>query len=411
VADDARSAIVTSLEMEAPAAEIGGSRSEPIIAGVSCSTSLDAVQSDWLRLQATGAATPYQSFDWCRAWCEAMAETGGAGGLEFEPMIVTLRDPRGRALGILPLGVRRRRGLAVASFLGGKHANLAMGLFDPRAAARLAADDLLTALRQAATLLGVDLYRLERQPLAWHGAPNPLALLPRQPSPDSAWRAALARDGEATLKALLSRERRKKLRSKERKLAELGDVEYLEARDPGQAAAILDAFLAQKAERFRRMGIDDPFAGPSIRRFLSRAAAPAGERPPALSLFALAVDGRIASVFGGAGLGPRFSGMFMSYDEDARLARSSPGELLLAHVIRRACARGYPIFDLGAGDAPYKRDYCPEREPLFDSLLPMTAKGRAGAWALSAALTLKRAAKRSELVSAGLARLRRARAR
>ncbi len=364
------------------------------------------VAPHWLRLQAAGLATPYQTFDWSRIWCESMAATEG-----FTPMLVSCRNARGLTVGLLPLGATRWAGLRVASFLGGKHSNFNMGVFDHESLAALTAPALLTLLRAAALEHRIDLYRFENQPFAWAGQPNPMALLPHRPSASSAWKLTLGPDGDATLRGLMSYERGKKLRRKERKLAELGAVRYLEAGSRAEAAQILEAFLAQKGAWFRQQGIADPFLDPSVRAFLRAGADPTGERPAPLSLFALMVGGRVASVLGGAVHAGRFAGMFSSYDSDPEIARSSPGDLLATHVIRTLCGRGFATFDLGVGDADYKKDYCPEEVKLFDSLVPMTAKGRAAAMGLSTALSMKAAAKRSPLASRAIGELRRLGAR
>ena len=395
---------MTIAHIELPGAAAPRANAACPAAEVDCASDFAAIEPHWLRLQQEGLCTPYQTCAWSRAWCEAMARPQG-----LEPMLVSCRDRSGRVVAILPLGLARRGGLRIASFLGGKHSNLNMAVFDRDAMARLDAPSLAAILREAARRRGVDLYRFEDQPFAFAGRPNPMALLPRQSSPSSAWRTALLADADATVRALISYEHGKKLRRKERKLGETGSVAYREARDAGEAAAILGAFFAQKAAKLGQLGIADPFAGPDIRAFL-RAAANPSAGCQAVSLFALTVGDRVASVFGGAAHGGRFSGMFTSYDPDPALSRNSPGDLLLLHVVRTLCGRGFAVFDLGVGDADYKKDWCPDEEPLFDSLLAMTAKGRAGALAFSTALALKGAAKRSPLATSVFQRLRRLRA-
>jgi CelD/BcsL family acetyltransferase involved in cellulose biosynthesis len=61
-------------------------------------------------------------------------------------------------------------------------------------------------------------------------------------------------------------------------------------------------------------------------------------------------------------------GLFNSFDADAEIALSNPGEILLAHVLRDACARKIAAFDLGLGDARYKMTFCDEIETMADAL-------------------------------------------
>lgn len=379
-------------------------RNRSPIARVECSSDFATLAPHWLTLQAQGVATPYQTFDWARCW----AETAGAS-LGVEPMLVAGSDQRGRVVAILPFGVHRRAGLTIASFLGGKHANLNLGLFDRTVMGRMRRVDVELLLRQAAGLRGVDVFKLEQQPLTFAGVANPMALLPRQPSSSSCWRTTLGGDAEALIRRLRSGESLKKLRSKARKLGEFGPVSHFEAQGEAEIDALLAAFLSQKAVQFAKLGVADPFADPAIQAFLRAASRPSSGRRAPVTLVALKAGERITAVFGSVTHRGRRSGMFISYDADPDLARHSPGDLLLLEVLRSSCAAGLSIFDLGAGDGAYKKECCPEEEPLFDTLVPMTTRGSVAVLALYSALAAKRAAKASPLASRAVERLRKLR--
>ncbi len=363
---------------------------------------LGQIAPQWRALQANGLTTPYQTCDWVRAWSDAHVEPLG-----LRLVTVTCHDARGRAIALLPLCSTTRGGVRIARFVGGKHANMNMGLYEPTAMLSLSAEDLRFVLRNVAERHRIDLYHFENQPRHWLGMANPMALLPHQSSPSSAWMTGLVADGEEMIRGLMSSESRKKLRHKERKLGEFGAVSYLEARNVAEVESILGAFYQQKAERFKGLGISDPFSSGEVRAFL-KAAATQGlmDAAPAVSLFAMKVGERIVSVFGGAIHQGRFSGMFTSFDCDPAMARYSPGDLLLLHLIKSMCARGLTAFDLGTGDAAYKTDYCKVEEPLFDSFLPVTMKGQAIATAMRSTQSLKRILKKSGFASSLLARVR-----
>ncbi len=212
------------------------------------------------------------------------------------------------------------------------------------------------------------------------------------------------------IRELRSSESLKKLRAKARKLGEIGPLEFVQARDPECVRMLLAAFLAQKGDQFRRMGVSDPYEDPGIHPFLERVMQPREGRGAPVSLWALKAGDRVTAVFAAATHAGRRTGMFMSYDPDPAVARCSPGELLLQHVIRESCQDGLENFDLGTGDGPYKRDYCPIRKPLFYSVLPMTAKGQVAAFALSSALMAKSALQQSPVAVRSIERLRRAKA-
>jgi CelD/BcsL family acetyltransferase involved in cellulose biosynthesis len=80
-------------------------------------------------------------------------------------------------------------------------------------------------------------------------------------------------------------------------------------------------------------------------------------------------------------------------------------------LVRRCCERGLATFDLGIGEARYKSLFCGDVEPLFDSFLPLTAKGRLLGFALRLSAAAKRAVKQRRPLWALVGRLRRWRAR
>ncbi len=356
-----------------------------------------AVVDAWRGLAAVAPASPYQSPDWLLPWIETVgAETG------LEPLIVLARNGEGRAVALLPLGLRRRGGVGIASFLGAKDSNFNMGLFAPGPAwTGGAVRDLLV---DAAVAAGIDLFALRNQPHEWQGAANPLAALPHQPSPSFAYKATLAADPELFLRGRLSRDTRKKVRQKANRLRALGPVSLAESRTPGDAAELLDAFVAQRRARNAASGIAvDELSG--LRRFLDRSVGADGP----IKFYGLRCGDRIVATLAGTGAGGRFCGMLTSFDADPETARTSPGELLLSEVMKLHCSAGYATFDLGIGEARYKESYCPEVQPLFDSLVGVTPRGRLFARAEAARLQLKRAVKQSRWAWALARRLRRLR--
>ena len=200
----------------------------------------------------------------------------------------------------------------------------------------------------------------------------------------------LAADGEAFLAARLSADARKKLRKKEKRLAAMGALRAFRAANADEAdkfsTPISRTRTAAPAIPLRRR--TSPRRAPFIGRWRSGA----GAAPP-IELHALALDGKIIAVLGAGRNGGRLQGMFISYDPDPDIARSSPGELLLCAVLRDACARNLSSFDLGVGDARYKTTFCDESERLAEALYAPTWAGRLAAPFFALASTAKAAIK------------------
>ena len=347
---------------------------------------LSAAEPLWRRLEAEATlGTPYQRFDFMAPWQRHVGSRAG-----ITPLIVIASDPAGRPLMLLPLGLRRFGPLGIAGFLGGKHVNFNLALWRRETLAAIGPGEIAAVLDRLAATGGIDLLALANQPLTWDGCANPLALLPHQPSPSFGWRGALAADFATLAASRFNGTARKKLRKKERSLAAHGPLRCWQAASADEARRVIDVFFEQKAARMRERGIADVFAAPGMREFITTAATERlADGRPAIELHVLAVGERILAVFGGVADDRRFSGMFNSITR-CPLAHESPGELLLIDLVRHCCARGLATFDLGVGEADYKRTLCSEPEPLVDSIVPLTTRGRAAA----ALWRLKIAAKR-----------------
>lgn len=362
---------------------------------LSVSADIAALARDWRDFETRALVTPYQAYGWVRPYVETV---GAAHGMEFRYAL--LRDAQGALLALLPLVLTRRSGVRFAEFIGGKHANYHMGLYEPRFAASLDADSARQMLAEIGQAIGgLDAFVFVNQPLSWQGTDNPLARLASSPSPSLAYKLALIPgEPEATLKRSMSRHAQKKMNNKRNRFAELGNSRLVRATQPQEIARLIDAFLAQKADRFQAMKAPNPFADPAVRRFLDSGAQPGDGHAPTLELYALELDGSPVATYVGAVQDGRFSGMATSFDMESPAARNSPGEILLVDLIKLKCREGFTAFDLGVGEARYKTTICDGQDELVDSFLPVTAKGRAFAALSRAKRTLKRRIKQSPLL-------------
>jgi CelD/BcsL family acetyltransferase involved in cellulose biosynthesis len=351
-------------------------------------TGLDAAEAAWRALEEHGHVTPYQRFDWVSAFARHAMDGAAL-------RVVTFRASCGRPMAVLPFALWRWRGITLAAFVGGKHANFHMGVYAKGAMAGLTAADARAMLEACARALGgVDAFMLTNQPVAWDGARNPLALLEARPSPSQAFKLALSGDGDATIRKAMSRHARKKHKTKRARFLEMGPSRHFIARSDADKERILEAFLRQKSQRFSAMGVHDPFQHPGIRAFL-RCASGLDGQAEALELAALELNGVLIATYVGAVSQGRFSGMATSFEPDPGVIKVSPGELLLVDLIRQQCAAGRSCFDLGVGEARYKTTICEQTEELVDSFVAMSGRGQIVAAVLRLAQRAKGAVKRS----------------
>ena len=385
------------------------SRSEPAIDGriarVEVFDDFTVAEPHWRALEhATNLSTPYQTFDFLRLWHRHVGMTLGV-----TPFIVAGFNAAGTPLFVWPFGRRQFGGLWVVEFLGGKHANFNMALWQRDVAAHISADDLRGVLAHLGAQ--ADIVLLSNQPLTWAGTTNPFALLPQQPSASFGFSGALVPDFEALFRARTNAAARKKMRKKGRTLAGYGDVRFARASEAAEIRQVLDAFFKQKAARMRAIGVADAFAAADVRRFVEAACTlPTNEGMPLIELYSLSVDDIVVATMGGIAGSGRFCAMFNSI-LPGRYAIESPGEQLIVSLVRQCCERGFNTFDLGIGEAHYKGLFCGDAEPLFDSYWPLSATGRRVAFAFSLAGSAKRAIKQYPALWSLIRAMRRLRAR
>lgn len=347
----------------------------PAFATVEIHRDLDAAAPAWLELLANALATGYQTPAFLKAWVDHVAAEEGV-----EPLIAIARDEQGRPVALLPFGVSRACGVRVAGFLGGTHVNYNVPVIRLDRLDSFDRTETHRLLRATARAGGVDVFALVNQPAQWQGARNPFAVLPAQPSPDPAFSGPLAADFATHFATAFSVNTRSKQRRKLRRIQDMGDARLFRATTAEERSALIDVYLRQKREQLAARGIASVFDKPGVRDFLLAATGATGG-PAAVDLYGFSLNGEVLAVAGALPRGDRLSCMVNSFG-GGEAAKYSPGELLLTFVVEDAIGRGFRAFDLGAGNAPYKLTYCPNVEELADTVIGVTAKGRAAAWAL-----------------------------
>lgn len=378
-------------------------RRDQAFATVEIHRDIAAIAAAWSSLLPVALSSPYQNPDFLRAWADHAGAAEGA-----KPLIAIARDASGEPTAILPLCATSCFGVRIARFLGGSHVNYNMAVIRRDALDAFAGGEAARLFALTARIAGIDAYVLVNQPVAWMGTPNPLASLPRQPSTDCAFSGPLAASLEEHFTLHMSSKQRSNHRRKMRRFEERGTPRFFRAETQVERRRLLEAFLAQKAAQLSARGIGDAFARPGVRAFLDEACGLTAA-PPTVDLYGFEMDGEVVAVTGAISSGSRHSGMFNSITSGEH-AKYSPGEILMNFVVEEQIRRGLSSFDLGVGAATYKKLFCPDAEPLFDSIFGVTLKGRATAMALSGAAALKARIKADPRAYGMIEKIRKARA-
>jgi len=379
-------------------------RSPIAVARIEIFRDFASAEPTWRALeQSDSVCSPYQSRRWVELWHRHVSPHDAT-----TPFLVAGFDADDQPLFLWPLGRGRLGPFAVAAFFGGKHATLNVALWRRDTADAMTVQAMQQVLRRVAQAApDIDFVLLHNQPESWNGAANPFALLPRQRSTEENFVLPLGLPGAQIIEREISSSMRGRLRNKERKLARLPGYRYVRASTPDEVAFQLDSFFAQKAGKLEALGINNTFAQAGVEDFV-RAACLEGlsEGKPVIELHALEGDGEMLALFSGVHDNWRFTSNFNSHTASEH-SRHSPGLILLQHVVNDCADRGFAGFDIGPGEARYKSFFCKHPEPIFDSLLPLSARARVADVPMRALFGLKSTIKHSPVLWPVAAFLRR----
>jgi CelD/BcsL family acetyltransferase involved in cellulose biosynthesis len=347
------------------------------IASVDIIGDLVRAKATWHELEVEQHfSTPYQRFDFLSHWQRHVGEREG-----LQPFIVIACDIERRPLLLLPLALEHKHGVRTASFMGGKHTTFNMALWNRDFAADATALDvnaLISAIRQHAQ---ADVLALARQPVRWRDLPNPMALLPNQASANDCPLMPIVPDEPPTTR--ISSSFRRRLKGKERKLQALSGYRYHLATTDTEITRLLDWFFHIKPLRMAEQKLPDVFAEPGVEDFIRGACMmPLANGGRAIDIHALECDDEVIAIFAGVADGYRFSMMFNTYTMSDN-SRHSPGLILMRNIVDHYAESGYRALDLGIGSDGYKRLFCKSDEPIFDSFIPLSSRGKIAASTMS----------------------------
>jgi CelD/BcsL family acetyltransferase involved in cellulose biosynthesis len=371
------------------------------IARVDILADLGHAEPVWRHLEDPAQfSTPYQRFDLLATWQMQVGARENSS-----PFIVIGYDGEGRPLLLLPLALEHKHGVRIASFMGGKHTTFNMALWDKDFAKDAASADLAALLSGVRERSAADVLSLTQQPKRWRDISNPFANLPMQSSVNDCPVLTMVPGAAPTDR--IGNSFRRRLKSKERKLQSLGYRYHVVGTEP-DITRLLDWFFRVKPLRMAEQRLPNVFAEPGVENFIRGAClARLAGGSHAIDLHALECDEEVIALFAGVADVDRFSMMFNTYTMSDR-SRYSPGLILMRNIIDHYGERGYRALDLGIGSDDYKRLFCKGDEPIFDSFIPLSSRGKLAVVAMSGANRAKRLVKRNQTLLRLAQRLRRA---
>jgi CelD/BcsL family acetyltransferase involved in cellulose biosynthesis len=326
---------------------------------------IEALASPWEELADRTGAPPFMRPGWMAAWSKAF----GTG----TPLIVTVRH-KGRLTGVLPL--ERRSGALYA--LANHHSPLYRPVAQDATTVRALADRALGEVSRRLELFLVDdqhdLTAAMLEALVTTGCRSHTRIVRRTPFliPDAGWEGVLSS---------LSRQDRKELRRRRRRLEEVGPVELETIRDRAGLERTFDELLVLEDSGWKAARGTAIASQPETREFYREVATWAADRG-LLMLFFLTVGGRRIAVdlcLEAAGVRYMLKGGF-----DPEFASVSPGNVLLEANLAHGVESGLKRIELGGGSDAYKLRWTRATHPFSEvQIFSPSAAGR-GAWLVQA---------------------------
>lgn len=265
--------------------------------------------------------------------------------------------------------------------------------------------DLLARIGREAG--GIDILSLLNQPAQWQDKPNAMLALGRSPGASNLYTATIGPTPVPYIEHRLATKRRSNIKRGIRRLVELhGPVRVVRVGDAATLDKVHAAFLEQRALRFEEMGIRNIFAEPGFMRFFRQLAIDSfDEERPALTLHALYAGDEILATCWGAMAGNHYS-QYINSTAAGPAAKYSLMAVLIAEVMDDLTQSGIITFDMGLGDFEYKVEWT-EPEPVFHSVIALTARGRIAARLLEQRAAIKRVIKQTPALWSAARALRR----
>jgi CelD/BcsL family acetyltransferase involved in cellulose biosynthesis len=335
---------------------------------------LAAIEQDWRAFEQAADGTVFQSFDWLSVWQRHIGSLSGV-----VPAVVTGRDDRGRLLFLLPLGIETQSFARRLTWLGTALCDYNGPLLAPDFGERVSPPDFTRLWNEALDRLqshprlGFDVVDLDKMQDTVGPQKNPFMALGAWPHADNAYATELSGDWEKFYFAKRSSATRRRDRTKRKKLAEFGEVRFVNPDNVDDLAATLAALIEQKSQSFAAMGVGNIFDLPGHHAFYDTLATdPALRNVVHVSRFDVGPQCAAANL--GLVFRGRYYHLLASYD-GGELSKYGPGAAHMHDLMRAAIGRGCNAFDFTIGDERYKAEWCDGRITLYDHVQAVTLRG------------------------------------
>ena len=364
---------------------------------------LAEIESDWRAFERHADCTVFQTYGWMSAWQRNVGVRKGT-----TPIVVLGRDAGGELLFIVPLAIEARSFVRRLTWLATDLCDYNAPLLAPDFSRRINPAcflelwcELVERL-QSHPAYRYDLIRFEKMPEKVGGQANPMLGFPVTLNPSNAYQTQLGGDWETFYAAKRSSATRRRDRTKRKKLAEFGEVKFVNPASAEDVAASFEVLMQQKTLQFARMGVPNIFARLGYPEFYREVAA---TTQGLVHISRVDVGVMPAAVNYGLTFRGCYYHVLASYT-DHEMSKYGPGAAHLHDLMSYAIKQGCQMFDFTIGDERYKRDWCDGELKLYDHIALATARGAVAAGPLLVAGAVKRWIKQTPVIWNAVTKMR-----
>lgn len=343
---------------------------------------IEALEVPWRALQAIGFATIFQSFDWCKTWIETCGAQRG-----LKPLFVVARRADHETAFILPFQIRSRLGCNVLEWLGQPQFNYGAGIYSTAVLkGKWFKEYGYTTIH---TVPDVTVFNLRNMANDILDRPGPISGFHGSQAANSSYLLRLTKDFHELHSLKRSAKSLSKIRRRDERLHELGDLRFERLSGDIAKRAIADG-LAHKNIQLKKAGVRGLFDKADMDFYK---ALPDG----IVDAFRLTLNDETLSTNIGAMLGGRFYLIISSLGSETA-QHLSPGNYLLRRTIEHYCAADCLVYDFGNGEQAYKLLWADQEVFLYNYIATKNIRGLGLAFILRLSEHVKRRIKTTAMV-------------
>lgn len=306
----------------------------------------------WQHLEKSAPITIFQSYEWCREWCNCMADY-----LKDTKPYFILVFHNCKPVALAPLQVYKNFLYSRVDFLGSRLNDYNSIIFDKEVAkapkSQIEIFDIIVA-----HLRKFDVILFGNVPEVIHDHPNNLIRISKF---KQAMYALRVNASQQSLNAFVPRKIRKQNTRLLKKLNEVNRVKYNGRVVNEERDNIIDFIIREKSKQYLSTGAVNIFNSNMINKFIRRIAL----NENLVILSSIYVGGDIIAAHLGFQKGDYFY-YYLPVHGGRKYARYSPGSILLQYLMENGSDGGLRFFDFTVGEEAYKTRWANEKITLYE---------------------------------------------